>query len=69
MPNQRLPDCSHRILRNNLITCDDDHAFRLLLSNKKPIEAIYLRMPYESVAHVKHLFRKIVDMTMSEWLG
>ena len=41
----------------------------LLSETSEPIEAICLRMPYESVSHVKHLFKKIVGMTMSEWRG
>ena len=38
-----------------------------LSETTEPIETICLKMPYASVAHVKHLFKSMVGMTMSEW--
>ena len=40
---------------------------RMLGDTGEPIEAICLKMPYSSVAHVKHLFKRMVGMTMREW--
>lgn len=42
---------------------------RLLSETTEPIEAICLKTPYSSVAHVKHLFKRMVGMTMREWRG
>ena len=38
-----------------------------LSETSEPIESICLDMPYRSVAHVKHLFKKVVGMTMRDW--
>ena len=40
---------------------------RLLGETTEPIETICLKMPYSSVAHVKHLFKRMTGMTMREW--
>ena len=42
---------------------------QLLSETTEPIETICLKMPYSSVAHVKHLFKRMVGMTMREWRG
>lgn len=44
-----------------------DKLKHFLSETSEPIEAICLKMPYASVAHLKHLFKSMVGMTMSEW--
>lgn len=51
------------ILRNARI----EKLKQLLCETTDPIETICLRMPYSSVAHVKHLFKRMVGTTMSKW--